>query len=257
MNQKGGTAKTITAINLAATLSREHGYNVLLVDADSQANLTEYVCTPELAAQPGQLPELLRGKKVFPQQTKITGVDILTADERLMALDVSAAGSGVANAMALADFLGQPGVPMFYDQVVIDCPPAFSAAAMAALIAADDVVIPIKLDAFGIRGMSNLLEQVRNMRRINPDLSIAGVLPTVVYPTDQQRRAEADLREALTKKGIRCFHHIRRSVKVDDSTFCQRPLLESSPKSGACHDYKVFTAELIGPGAEGGGHNGL
>ena len=255
MNLKGGTAKTITAINLAAILSREHAMRVLLVDADSQANLTEYVMDGENSQPSGGLYDLLKGKRAKPQPTTIKGADILRADEMLMELDISSAANGAANAMALADWLDRPEIRGRYDWTVIDCPPAFSAAAMGALIAATEVVIPMKLDAFGIRGMANLLEQVRNMRRINPDLTIAGVLPTMVYPNDRQRMTEEGLRASLKRSGIRCFHHIRRSVKVDDSTFTQAPLIDCSPKSGAAIDYRRFVGELVG--AEGGDQDGV
>jgi len=121
---------------------------------------------------------------------------------------------------------------------------------MAALAAADDVVIPVKLDAFGIRGLVKLTAQIRNMRKINPDLEIAGVLPTMYYTSAGQRQAEAELRASLEKLGIRCFQHIRRSPSVDGSTFEQSPLVYYSPKSGACRDYKIFVRDLIGEEAE-------
>ena len=245
MNLKGGTAKTVTAINLAAIYARDYAERVLLVDADSQANLTEFMCLrmPDGSAS-GGFADLLRGLRAGPISTKLDNVSILWADETLMALDVTAAGSGAADPMALAAYLDRKDVREIYDRVIIDCPPAFSAGAMAALIAADEVVIPTKIDAFGIRGIPNLLEQIRNMKRINPDLEVAGVLPTMFYPTQEQRDAEAALRKSLLTGYIPCFRHIRRSTKVDDSTFAQEALIYSSPKSGACRDYKIFAKEL-------------
>ena len=56
---------------------------------------------------------------------------------------------------------------------------------------------------------------------------------------------EEALRTALKESGVRCFHHIRRSVKVDDMTFAQRPLIESSPKSAACIDYRRFVGAYV------------
>lgn len=246
MNLKGGTAKTVTAINMAAILARDYAMRVLLVDADSQANLTEFVTTslPD-GVTPGGFADLLRGLGAFPLPTKLKDVKILHADESLMELDVTAARTAVANPMALADYLAQRKVSDIYDWVVIDCPPAFSAGAMAALAAADDVVIPMKIDAFGIRGMANLLEQIRNMRRINADLELAGVLPTMFYPMDSQREAEQKLKDALVAARIRMFHHIRRSTKVDDMTFAQQPLIYSSPKSVATRDYKLFVRDMV------------
>lgn len=249
MNLKGGTGKTVSTLNTAAILAEIHGFRVLTVDADSQANLTESLSrSPMDAIRVGGLSDLLRGLPGFTYPTKIQNVDILPGDETLMALDITSAGNGSADTMALADFLESRTDK--WDRVLIDCPPAFSAGAMAALIAADEVVIPLKLDAFGIRGLANLMEQVRNMRRINPDLTIAGVLPTMCYPDQMQRDAEEKLRHSLAGAGVRTFPHIRRSTKVDGSTFEQQSMLRFSPKSKTTTDYKRFVAALLKGGED-------
>ena len=244
MNLKGGTGKTVTTINAAAILAQVHEKNVLAIDADSQASLTEFLQRgPADGLALGGMSDLLRGMRAMATHSKLLNVDLLPADETLMALDIRAFDQGGADPMALANWLSDREDE--YDHVLIDCPPAFSAAAMAALIAADDVVIPLKLDAFGIRGLANILEQIRNMRRVNPDLRIAGVLPTMYYSDGVQREADADLRGSLARAGIRTFHHITRSAGVDESTFGQRPLIECKPKSKACHAYKLLCRDLV------------
>jgi chromosome partitioning protein len=131
-----------------------------------------------------------------------------------------------------------------YDYCLIDCPPAFNAASAAALLAADDVIIPIKLDAFSLRGMSNLTRQIRNMQTINPNLRIAGLLPTMVYRSEQIRKAL----DILCISDFRIFPKIRKTSKVDDMTFAQRPLIESSPHSAACVDYRRFVKAYVQEG---------
>lgn len=245
MNQKGGTAKTVTTINLAAILANDYAQRVLLVDADSQANLTEFVsCGPVDENTPGGFADLLRGMHPFAMPTKIPNVKILMGDSSLMELDVTAASSGVANPMALAEYLET--VDDRFDWCIVDCPPAFSAGAIAALAAANEVVIPMKLDAFGIRGVANLLEQIRNMRRINPDLEVAGVLPTMTYRDELQAEKASEIRARLAACQIRTFNNIRRSALVDKSTFLQEPLITASPKSKTLRDYRIFTKRLIG-----------
>ena len=248
MNLKGGTGKTVTTVNAAAILAEIHGRRVLAVDADSQANLTELLTRSPASDSHAGLSLLLRGLQARAMNSKIKNVDLLPADETLMALDISSAGNGKADPMALANWLQQKKTR--YEHVLIDCPPAFSAGAMAALIAADDVVIPLKLDAFGIRGLANLMEQIKNMRRVNPDLVIAGVLPTMYYPDEMQHKAEDDLRKSLELAGVRCFHHVRRSVRMDGSTFAQEPLTKYSPKSKTCYEYKLFVRDLLAMGGD-------
>ena len=251
MNLKGGTGKTVTTINAAAILAELHDSQVLAIDADSQASLTEFLQrTEEDSITRGGLSSLLGGYHATAAHSKIPGVDLLAADETLMAFDIRAFDQGGADPMALANWLADREEE--YDHVLIDCPPAFSAAAMAALIAADEVVIPLKLDAFGIRGLANLMQQIKNMRRINRDLTIAGVLPTMWYPDDLQKKAEEDLRRSLAACGVHCFHHVRRSVKMDGSTFEQMPLLKFSPKSKTCWEYKLFVQDLLKGGENDG-----
>ena len=114
----------------------------------------------------------------------------------------------------------------------------------AALLAADDVIIPIKLDAFSLRGLANLMRQVANMQTINPNLRIAGLLPTMVYPSEQIKKAL----EILQVSDFNVYHTIRKTNKVDDMTFAQRPLIESSPHSAACVDYRRFVKAYIREG---------
>lgn len=176
----------------------------------------------------------------FIQETKYERIQLLPADESLMDLDLSKVEQGTVNSNVLRYLVER--VRADYDYILIDCPPAFNAASAAALIAADDVIIPIKLDAFSLRGMTNLMRQVRNMGRINPRLRVSGVLPTMWYKDPEIVASESTLRQA----GFRVFHHIRRSDKVDKMTFQQDPLLASSPKSGASVDYRKFVKQYMG-----------
>ena len=247
VNLKGGVAKTTTAINMAAILAKDHRKRVLIIDGDSQCNTTEFFGADP---QGRNLATVLRGASLYDdpgayaasciQNTQYKDVDILPGDETLMDMDLSKVEQGTVNSNVLRYLVEE--VKDRYDIILIDCPPAFNAASAAALVAADDVIIPIKLDAFSIRGMSNLMRQIKNMRRINPRLQLAGVLPTMWYNDPEIADAEQQLR----KVGFRIYHHIRRTDKVDKMTFRQEPLLISSPKSAAGVDYRKFVAEYVG-----------
>lgn len=248
LNLKGGVAKTTTAINMAAILATKYGKRVLLIDADSQCNTTEFFDGEIISDR--SLAFLLRdsqfcddidffGRRTI-QSTGIENLDLIPADDTLMDMDLSAASSGTVDVNVLRRLV--EAVREDYDYILFDCPAAFNAAAAAALVAADDVVIPIKLDAFSLRGMVNLTRQIKNMKRINPRLRIAGLLPTMWYKAPEIQDAEQQLRAA----GFRVFHHIRRSDKVDRMTFQQEALLISSPNSGAGIDYRAFVAEYVG-----------
>ena len=247
LNLKGGVGKTTTVINLAALLAKDHKARVLVIDGDSQCNTTEFF---HGRPDDGNLSHILRNSKFFEepekqvvqyiQQTQYENIDLIPGDESLMDMDLSKVEQGTISSNVLRYLVEE--VANKYTHILIDCPPAFNAASAAALIAADDVIIPMKLDAFSIRGMGNLMRQIRNMQRINPRLKIAGLLPTMWYKDPQIKEAEEQLKAA----GLKVFHHIRRSDKVDRMTWEQDPLTISSPNSAAGVDYRKFVAQYAG-----------
>ena len=252
MNLKGGVAKTTTTVNAAAILARDCKQSVLVVDADSQCNTTEFFSPPGVQSGHGThctFADLLRRTDVGPviRPSSFPHVDLLPADDTLMDLDLSKVEGKAVDINCLRRLLKMPRYN-FYDWVLIDCPPSFNAAAAAALLAADQVVIPIKLDAFSLRGMANLQRQIHNMTQINRGLAIAGFLPTMAYKSKTLEEAAA----ALKKSGLPVFSPIRRSAPVDNMTFSQEPLIVSSPKSAACQDYRRFVKELMEGGADRG-----
>ena len=236
-NLKGGVAKTTTAINTAAILAAELKQRVLIVDADSQCNCTEFLQRDKM--HPRTLADMLRGHEPEIEKSRFERIDLIPADDGLMDLDLTKVETGSASAMCLRELAGN--IDLVYDWMIIDCPPAFNAASAAALVAADEVVIPIKLDAFSLRGMANIMQQIRNMQKINPALKIAGILPTMWYRSDNIVNAERQLRGA----GLPVFPHIRRTPKADDMTFEQEPLIVCSPRSAAAIDYRHFVECLV------------
>lgn len=240
LNLKGGVAKTVTTVNMAAILARDYSFRVLVVDADSQANTTELFGGSTRGVP--TLADMLRRSDVNNpvQHTNFDGVELVAADDTLMDLDLSSIKTDGVDVQCLRKFL--TGKKNAFDYVLIDCPPAFNAASAAALLAADDVIIPIKLDAFSLRGMANLMRQIKNMQQINPALRLAGLLPSMVYKSASILEAKATLEQS----GLPVFPRIRRTPKVDDMTFSQEPLIVSSPTSAACVDYRRFVRAYLG-----------
>lgn len=253
LNLKGGVAKTATAVNVAAILASDYKQRVLLVDADSQCNTTEFFGgDPAL----GNLAEVLRYNGddsadfavASIQLSNFEGIGLLAGDDSLMDLDLTKVELQDVRVAVLRDMVQLLAERGSYDYCLVDCPPAFNAASAAALLVADEVIIPIKLDAFSLRGITNLLRQIANMRKINPRLRLAGCLPTMWYKSDNIVAAE----ETLKASGLPLFPHIRRTDKVDNMTFVQEPLLLSSPRSAAGVDYRRFVRVWM----EGGVNNG-
>ena len=243
MNLKGGVGKTVTAGNLADLLAADHGKRVLLIDADHQGNTSRFFRADQAAAT---LRDILTGdnEPYWPesvQRTGYEGLDIIPADMTLAELDAAPERDGHA-VWRLRSFLEAVAEDDAYDYVVVDMPPAFSLAARAALAAADEVIVPIKLDAFSVSGMAELLRQIEAMRRVNPGLTLAGVLITMWRNIDIITQAERVLRTG----SFPVFQTvIRRTDRVDESTFQRQPLRVYSPRSAACVDYRALAREYL------------
>ena len=253
LNLKGGVAKTTTVVNMAAILAdRFRSKRILVIDCDSQCNTTDFFLGGEEVRTPTVADLLRMGRTSIieevitaypPEETNVERVDIIPAADSLMDLDLSAARDGNANTKALYAALSiLEGAGRKYSYVLFDCPPAFNAAAVAALEAANDVIIPVKYDGFSMAGMKNVRRQISNAKRINHDLQISGILPTMWTPT----KYTAAIDEHIHELGLPVYHHIRRSDTVDKMTFEGSALISCSKNSGAGADYKEFVDEYIG-----------
>lgn len=245
-NFKGGTGKTVTAVNLAAMLARE-GKRVLLIDADAQHNATDFFVDD--AGDEATLTELLTGEGEACWAYYVTpagreNLCLVCADMGLLRLDLAAILSGSdAGRMRLADFLGAVEGDDAFDFVIIDCPPSFTAASVAALCNSSDVIIPTRLDAFSRQGALELIDQIQSMGR-----RIAGlryrVLITMAGKRDRlSREAETLIRAG---KDYDVFETVIHSgVAVGESSWARTPLYEYAPKSAPARDYEALLREVL------------
>ena len=254
MNLKGGVGKTVTALNLADVLRRA-GKSVVLVDCDGQANLTEFYLQEAAldALEDGGITvtDLLMGgaeplwsDNVIPLDSDGL-VSLLPADSSLYGLDIAAIKLGKSVSIKpfedFRDAAAEDGV----DYMIFDCPPGFSAGSVAALNAAEGVVVTTKVDGFSLRGVAKLRAQLRSMRSAacNAD-AIDGVLITQWRKDNAVLTGEQVLRSA---RGLKVFDTvIRWSSPVDGSTMAQQPLDEYSPRSNAAQDYRACVKEYLG-----------
>lgn len=254
INLKGGVGKTTTALNMAAILASKEK-KVLVIDADPQGNASTFLGLKpgECNTLAGVLDGLADDPYDFIYDTRIPDVRCLPADINLIECDISSVRDG-GRVKAIRSLLGcldedqrESGVP-YVDYAIIDCPPSFTAASVAAIYAADDLIIPVEVDAFSVSGLSQLLAQIRSVRRIQPRIRVAGVLITKWHNAPAVTQGEALLRAG----GVPVFRTtIRRSEKVTESIWASQPLDQYSCWSAAGRDYRSFVSEYLG-GAENG-----
>jgi chromosome partitioning protein len=189
-NQKGGVAKTTTVATLGAALFQQ-GQRVLLVDLDPQACLTF-----SLGIDPEDLE--LAVHQVLLRERPIHDVIVTTDDgPDLVPATIELAGAEAAlitrTGRDHAVRTGLVEVAAEYDWVFLDCPPSLGILTVAALSAADEVLIPLQCETLSHRGVGQLLDTIHDVRRFtNRDLVILGVLPTLYDGRTKHARAVLD-----------------------------------------------------------------
>ena len=247
INLKGGVAKTISSVAIAHLLAGK-GFRVLLVDNDKQGDASRgYRRREEDGAGMDEIMTARRpdmGRLI--QHTDFPGLDIITANMKLLK----------ANLEVLLDQTRQQQTRLKkaleqvrdqYDFCIIDNAPDINISTINALVASDDVIIPIKIDKYAFDGLEELKEQIEDTRADwNPRLRLAGCLITCFQRTDADKQGEEWLR---SQPEYPVFDtHIRYSEKVAESTFSESPIAEYSRRSGAAMDYIAFVREYLGRG---------
>ncbi|HMB54728.1 MAG TPA: ParA family protein [Thermoanaerobaculia bacterium] len=188
-NQKGGVGKTTTAINLGAALAALE-QRVLLVDCDPQGNASRGL---GITAEAPHLYHVLADGVPAGEAVRESGfpnLDLLPADRDLVGVEVEFVGMD-----AWQRRLGEALAPVVgdYDTVLIDCPPSLGHLTIAALTAADGVLVPLQCEYYALEGVSELVSTVRRVQgNLNPRLRIAGVLLTMYDDRTNLSRDVAD-----------------------------------------------------------------
>lgn len=245
INLKGGVGKTTTAINMAAILAKDHGKTVVLVDADPQANLSAFF-NLKGAGLPG-LDDLMRGEATPDQIVHKTSIDKVYAVPCSMALamqDLAALvnGRGLSILNRMTDTIERMELEGA-DYVIIDCPPSFSASSVAAIYSSNEVLIPVKLDGFSADGVAELQAQIETLTGLRPGLGYACLI-TMYHNVEVVKQGASAF---LDRYGDHVFRqYIRRSDRVDESTYMRQPLDVWSPTSSAGRDYRAWVNEYLG-----------
>jgi chromosome partitioning protein len=245
VNQKGGVGKTTSALNIGAYLAKA-GKSVLLVDFDSQANLSSGIGAEPL--KPG-IYELLSGAAAIGEtirQTRIPGLQVIPAS-----IDLSGAAVELIEQEERDLYLKKALEPVKnnYDFILIDCPPSLGVLTINGMAAADAVLIPMQCEYFAMEGLSLLLQTIKRIQKsLNPPLDIGGIFFTMYDP--RTRLAQDVVRNVSAYFKNKVFTTIiPRNVRLSEAPSHGLPISLYDPQCSGARAYQSLTEEVIQRGA--------
>jgi chromosome partitioning protein len=242
-NQKGGVGKTTTAMNLAGSLGvLEH--NVLLIDADPQANATSGLGHNPKEIKDGIYECLIKNKSAEKAilQTTTPNLDILPANIDLVGAELELIGLKDRE-YRLSNIINP--IKKKYDYIIIDCAPSLGLLTLNALAASDSVIIPIQCEYFALEGLGKLLNTIKIVQqRLNINLQIEGLLLTM-YDT-RLRLANQVVEEVKTHFQEMVFNTIiHRNVRLGESpSFGETIVIHDATSKGAIN-YLNLADEIL------------
>lgn len=245
LNQKGGTGKTTTCINVGAALSL-CGFKCLLVDIDPQGNLSQSAGFDELSDGDVTTYEVLTGadvNKAIRGKSSRAPYDVLPTDIRLSAAEIELVGADRRNYL-LRDALAK--LKKRYDFILIDSPPSLNILTLMALSAATEVIIPVQAQYLPLKGVAQLRDTVELVKsRFNPELEIGGILLTFY---DDRRNLDRDVLEALEQafEGKVFKTKISTNTKIAEAPSYGKDVIDYSINSKGSIQYRALAEELLG-----------
>ena len=242
-NQKGGVGKTTTAVNLAAALGVLEK-NILLIDADPQANATSGLGVSLDNRKKGTY-QLLEHSALASEaivKTKSTNVDLIPSHIDLVASEIELVDKENREYM-LKDILEE--IQDTYDFILIDCAPSLGLITLNALVAAQAVMIPIQCEYFALEGLGKLLNTIKSVQKIhNNELDIEGLLLTMY---DIRLRLSNQVVEEVRKHfGKMVFKTIiQRNIKLSEAPSFGEDIIKYDVSSRGAKSYLSLGNEII------------
>ncbi len=253
-NQKGGVGKTTTTVNMAAALA-QHGLRVLVVDLDPQGNASTALSIDHHRGTPSCYEVLVDATplaEVVQEHAEIPGLFVAPATIDLAGAEIElvsvvARENRLRNAIAGHPLIG--GGDDRFDYVLIDCPPSLGLLTLNALVAGEEMLIPIQAEYYALEGLGQLLETVEMVRtHLNQRLVVSSILITMYDSrTNLAAGVAAEVREHFAEQVLKTS--IPRSVRVSEAPSYGQSVMTYDPGSPGALSYLEAARELAIRGA--------
>ena len=243
-NRKGGSGKTTTVVNVAAALAHK-GYKVLIVDTDPQAHTSlSFGITPK-SISADLYSVLVEGKK--PEEVMVgTYLDklmIIPATRRLSTYERNYSKVEEART-CLAERIST--INGHFDFIILDTPPTMSLLNVAALIASNEVFIPMQTHFLALEGLAEMVTLISKINKLyNPNVRIKGVIPT--FYKERTRLSRAILLEIKRTLGDGIIlHPVRVNISLAEAPGYGKTIFQYNHKSNGAHDYLTVAKQIEG-----------
>lgn len=244
-NQKGGSAKTTTSVNLATALALA-GRRVLLIDLDPQANATigfGFSSTDLEKSIYHVLIDVETTLREVIRPTEVTNLHLIPATIHLSGAEVELVNT-IGREIMLREKLSQT-LNGSFDYVIIDCPPSLGLLTLNALTTAQEIIIPVQTHFYALEGMSLLMNTIDLVRRrLNHKLYVTGILPTLYQ--SGTKLSDKVLEELRKYFGDKVFNTpVRMNVRLAEAPGHGKPIFLYDKDSNGAEDYAMLATEVM------------